>query len=124
VARWVTHTGLPCPVAGDIRVENRAQFHPRKHLLGLPEELSRRGGQIFEGTRVVGLGERGPCRVTTERGYTVLARDVVVSTHYPVFDHALLFARLSPRRELVVAGPIPAGRDLAQRPSAPGPYDH
>ena len=41
------------------------------------------------------------------------ARDVVVATHYPVFDRALLFTRLQPRRELVVAGHIPATADPA-----------
>ncbi len=35
----------------------------------------------------------------------------MVATHYPVFDRALLFTRLSPRRELVLAAPIPAERD-------------
>jgi hypothetical protein len=60
---------------------------------------------------VVGLDEGEPCRAATEEGHTVVARDVVVPTHYPVFDRALLFSRLSPRRELVVAGPIPAERD-------------
>lgn len=110
-ASFVTDTGLPFPVAGAIRVEDQAQFHPRKYLLALAEDLTRRGGRIFERTRVVGLDERKPCRVTTEQGHTVVAGDVVVATHYPVFDRALLFPRLVPRRELVVAGPISAGRD-------------
>jgi glycine/D-amino acid oxidase-like deaminating enzyme/nitrite reductase/ring-hydroxylating ferredoxin subunit len=112
-ASFVTDTGLPFPVAGAIRVEDQAQFHPRRYLLALAVDLARRGGRIFERTRAVGLEEGEPCRVTTEQGQTVLARDVVVATHYPVFDRALLFARLSPRRELVVAGPISADRDPA-----------
>jgi glycine/D-amino acid oxidase-like deaminating enzyme/nitrite reductase/ring-hydroxylating ferredoxin subunit len=112
-ASFVTDTGLPFPVAGAVRVEEQAQFHPRKYLLGLAEDLTRRGGRIFERTRAVGLEEGKPCRVTTERGSTVVARDVVVATHYPVFDRALLFARLSPRRELVVAGPLSGERDPA-----------
>jgi hypothetical protein len=59
----------------------------------------------------VGLHEGSPCRVDTEHGSTVSASDVVVATHYPIFDRALLFARLRPRRELVVAGPLPDERD-------------
>jgi glycine/D-amino acid oxidase-like deaminating enzyme/nitrite reductase/ring-hydroxylating ferredoxin subunit len=110
-ASFVSDTGLPFPVAGAIRVENQAQFHPRKYLLALAENLSRRGGRVFERTRAVGLDEGEPCRVTTEQGHTVTAGEVVVTTHYPVFDRALLFARLSARRELVVAGPIPVERD-------------
>lgn len=110
-ASFVGDTGLPFPVAGAIRVEHQAQFHPRKYLLALAADLTSHGGHIFENTRVVALDEGEPCRLTTENGGTVTARDVVVATHYPVFDRALLFARLEPRREVVVAAAIPAERD-------------
>ncbi|MGW5198449.1 FAD-dependent oxidoreductase [Streptomyces spiralis] len=110
-ASFVTETGLPFPVAGAVRVAGQAQFHPRKYLLALTADLVERGGRVYEGTVVRGLTEGEPCRVTTATGATVRARSVVVATHYPIFDRALLFARLSPRRELVVAGPIEAGRD-------------
>jgi glycine/D-amino acid oxidase-like deaminating enzyme/nitrite reductase/ring-hydroxylating ferredoxin subunit len=110
-ARYVTETGLPFPVAGAVQVEGQAQFHPRAYLLGLAQDLTARGGLIHERTRVTSLTEGEPCRVGTECGATVTARDVVVATHYPVFDRALLFARLVPRRELVVAGPVDAAAD-------------
>ncbi|MEU2376750.1 FAD-dependent oxidoreductase [Streptomyces misionensis] len=113
-ASFTTETGLPFPVAGAVRVTGQAQFHPVKYLRALTEDLIARGGRVYEGTRVVGLDEgggSGPCRLTTESGRTVIARDVVVATHYPVFDRALLFARLHPRRELVVAGPLGDGPD-------------
>ncbi|MFJ3088483.1 FAD-dependent oxidoreductase [Streptomyces sp. NPDC086838] len=107
---YVSGTELPFAVAGAVRAEGQAQFHPRKYLLALAEDLVARGGRIFERSRVTGLTEGTPCRVTSESGRTVTARDVVVATHYPVFDRAMLFARLSPRRELVVAAPIAADR--------------
>ncbi|AKJ10002.1 [Fe-S]-binding protein [Streptomyces incarnatus] len=111
-ASFTTETGLPFPVAGAVRVTGQAQFHPVRYLRAITEDLVARGGLLYEGTRVVGLQEGGePCRLTTESGRTVTARDVVIATHYPVFDRALLFARLSPRRELVVAGPLGAGPD-------------
>ncbi|MGV9287486.1 FAD-dependent oxidoreductase [Streptomyces sp. NPDC003719] len=111
-ASFVTETGLPFPVAGAVRVTGQAQFHPRKYLLALAGDLEARGGRIFENTTVHGLDEGEPCRVSAGTGATVTARDVVVATHYPIFDRALLFARLSPRRELVVAGSIDADRDV------------
>ncbi|MFH8976538.1 FAD-dependent oxidoreductase [Streptomyces sp. NPDC017890] len=111
-ASFVTETGLPFPVAGAVKVTGQAQFHPRKYLLALAGDLEAHGGRIFENTTVHGLDEGEPCRVSTEAGATVTARDVVVATHYPIFDRALLFARLSPRRELVVAGSIEADRDV------------
>lgn len=109
--KFVTETGLPFPVAGAVRVAGQAQFHPRKYLLALTADLVERGGRVYEDTVVRGLAEGEPCRVTTATGATVRAGHVVVATHYPVFDRALLFARLSPRRELVVAGALDADRD-------------
>jgi glycine/D-amino acid oxidase-like deaminating enzyme/nitrite reductase/ring-hydroxylating ferredoxin subunit len=110
-ASYTSETGLPFRVAGAVRVEDQAQFHPRAYLLGLAADLVRRGGRIFEGSRAVGLDEGDPCRVTTENGAVVTARHVVVATHYPVFDRALLFARLDPVREVVVASAIPVADD-------------
>ncbi|WP_329129724.1 FAD-dependent oxidoreductase [Streptomyces sp. NBC_01476] len=110
-AEYTETTGLPFAVAAAVRVNGQAQFHPRHYLLGVAADLAKRGGRIHERTRVTGLHEGEPCRVTTETGATVTARDVVVATHYPVFDRALLFARMAPRRELVVAAPIDASAD-------------
>ncbi|MCK8679260.1 FAD-dependent oxidoreductase [Streptomyces lichenis] len=110
-ASFTTETPLPFPVVAAVRVEDQAQFHPRKYLLGLAADLEVLGGRIFERTRVTGLKEGSPCEVQTAEGHRVRARDVVVATHYPVFDRALLFSRLEVRRELVVAGPVPAAVD-------------
>lgn len=110
-ARYTRDTGLPFAVAGAVRVENQAQFHPRAYLLGLAAAFRERGGLIYERSRVTALEEGSPGRITTESGHTVTAQHIVVATHYPVFDRALLFTRLSPRRELVVAAPVDAQDD-------------
>ncbi|MEI5528169.1 FAD-dependent oxidoreductase [Streptomyces brasiliscabiei] len=109
-AEFVTATELPFAVAGAVRVSGQAQFHPRRYLLALVDDLRRRGGTVYEGTRVVGLGEGEPCVLRTDSGVSVRADEVVVATHYPVFDRALLFTRLSARRELVVAAPVAEDR--------------
>ncbi len=110
-ASFVTETGLPFPVSGAVRVEDQAQFHPLKYLGGLVADIVAHGGRVFEGTRVTGLSHGDPCRLTTEGGATVTAGHVVVATHHPVFDHAVLATRLTQHRDLVVAGPLPADRD-------------
>ena len=110
-ASLVTETGLPYRIGAAIRVEQQAQFHPRRYLLALAADFVSRGGQIFERSRIVDLTEGAPCRLTSEFGATVTARDVVVATHYPIFDRAALFTRLEPRRELVVAAVIDSGAD-------------
>jgi glycine/D-amino acid oxidase-like deaminating enzyme/nitrite reductase/ring-hydroxylating ferredoxin subunit len=105
-ASFVTSTSLPFPVLGAVRVEDQAQFHPRRYLLALAAALAERGVLIFENTRVTGLSEGSPCRVLTTDDHSVDATDVVVSTHYPIFDRSLLFTRLTPHAELVVAAEI------------------
>ncbi len=110
-AVFTTDTGLPFPVAGAVRLDDQAQFHPRAFLLALARDLEERGVRVHEHTRVTGLTEGEPCRLTLENGHTVTARDVVVATHYPVFDRGGQFARMSVHRELVVAAPVPAASD-------------
>ncbi|WP_053205556.1 FAD-dependent oxidoreductase [Jiangella muralis] len=110
-ASFTTETGLPFDVAGAVRFTNQAQFHPRKWLLELATRIPGDGGTIVTGIRALGLTEGDPCVVVTTAG-PVRARHVVVATHYPIFDRGLYFARLEPRRDLVVAGyPAAAGPD-------------
>ncbi|OEJ61826.1 [Fe-S]-binding protein [Streptomyces agglomeratus] len=119
-ASFVSGTELPFPVAGGVRAEGQRQFHPRKFLLALAERITAAGGRVHERTRVTGLRDGTRCRLSTERGFTVEARDAVIATHYPVFDHTFLFTRLKPRRELVIAAPVPSGdapRDMYMSPA-------
>ncbi len=96
--------GLPVPAAGAVRFRDQAQFHPRRWLLGLASLVEAAGGVIVEGVRATSISEGAPLIVRTTRG-AVRANDVVVATHYPIFDRGLFFARLDPVRDLVVAGP-------------------
>lgn len=107
---YVTTTDLPYSVEGAVRLDGQAQFHPRRYLLAVAADFVSRGGRVYEHSRATRLSEGTPCRVTVATGHTVMARDVVVATHYPVFDRALLFTRLSPRRELAIAAPIASER--------------
>lgn len=116
-ASFVAATELPFPVAGAVRFTGQAQFHPRRWLLALAATIPGDGSHVIAGTRATGLTEGDPCVVDTTRG-PVRGRHVVVATHYPIFDRGLFFARLEPRRDLVVAGPadpgaVPAGMYLS-----------
>lgn len=103
-AEFVETIDLPLGAVGAVRFRDQAQFHPRKWLLGLAELTEAAGGRIIEGVRATGLREGEPSIVRTTAG-SVRAADVVVTTHYPIFDRGLFFARLEPTRDLVVAGP-------------------
>ena len=107
-ASFVTDTGLAFEVAGAVGFDDQAQFHPRHYLLALVERLVADGHSVFEQTRMLGVeGQVVHC----DSG-RVVARDVVVATHYPVLDRGLAFARLEPHRDVVVAGLLPDGQGL------------
>lgn len=111
-AAFTTETGLPFPVAGAVRVEDQAQFHPRRFLLALAADLIAKGGRIFEDSRVTGLESAdGTHTLAVAGGGEVRCEQVVIATQFPVIDRIKLFARLTPRRELVVAAPIPESAD-------------
>ena len=108
---FVTESSLPFPIAGAVRQEDQAQFHPRKYLLALVDRFVSNGGLVFGDTRVTGVKEAEVCTVDTERGRSVRARRVVLATHYPILDRGLFFARVHPKRSYCVAGPIDASTD-------------
>jgi glycine/D-amino acid oxidase-like deaminating enzyme/nitrite reductase/ring-hydroxylating ferredoxin subunit len=111
-ASYTESAPFPDEVAAAARFDEQAHFNPRKYLLGLAADLDGGGSHVFEETTARDIEDGEPCRVTTDRG-TVTARDVVVATHFPFFDHALYFSRLSPKRSYVLAarlnGDVPAG---------------
>ncbi|MFB7512636.1 FAD-dependent oxidoreductase [Streptomyces sp. NPDC056144] len=105
-AEVVTGTGLPYPVVAAVRLRDQLQFHPRRFLLGIADDLVAHGVRLYEHTRVTDLKEGADCRLTLENGATVHARDVVLATQFPVRCHTGLLLRLSLYRELVVAAPV------------------
>ena len=117
-AAYVEQPPLPFPVAGAVRFDHQAQFHPRKYLLALAAALPGEGTYLFEHTPALEVTEGEPCVVTTPHG-TVRARDVVIATHYPIHDKAFYFARLSPKRSYVlgvrVEGDLPPGMYIASK---------
>ena len=115
-ASFVAETPLPYPVSGAVRLDDQAQFHPRKYLLPLAEAIVRAGGRVFEETRAVGVDEGSPWVVRTSAA-EVRARDVVLASHIPFLDRGLFFAKVHPHRSYAVATSvdqdrIPAGMFL------------
>jgi glycine/D-amino acid oxidase-like deaminating enzyme/nitrite reductase/ring-hydroxylating ferredoxin subunit len=108
-----TETPLPFPVAGAVRLENQAQFHPVRYVRALAERVAGEGSHVFEATGVTGVDEGSPYRVRTEAGASVSARDVVVTTNYPLLDRGGFFARMEATRSYLIAararGPVPEG---------------
>ena len=93
---------LPFATEGGLRLDDQAEFHPVKFLDGVVDAFVARGGVVFEETRALRLRGTSPCRVETDRG-TITAPLVVVATHFPFPDRALLFARMHPERSYSIA---------------------
>lgn len=105
--QWTEEADLPFPVAGAVRLDNQIALHPVRYAQGLGTAIIRAGGEVYEGTRAIGLHDGVPCQVRTDSGATVSAGRVVVATHYPVFDRGGYFAQLEPSRSYCVAAVVP-----------------
>lgn len=105
-------TDLPFEIEAAIRLDDQAQFHPRKYLLALAEGIPGYGSYVFEETTATDIEDGSPCQVSTDRG-SITADAVVVATHFPVFDRARYYERLYPKRSYVLAvrvqGDVPTG---------------
>jgi glycine/D-amino acid oxidase-like deaminating enzyme len=107
--------GRPTPtprVEGAVRFDNQAEFHVRKYLLALADQLAAGDCEIYENSRAVEVDEDKTCVVKTPGG-RVIADRVVVATHYPFLDRSLAFARVQPQRSYALLcrldGVPPAG---------------
>ena len=97
-----TETELPFEVAAAVRLDEQAQFHPRKFCLGLAAALQARGVRIFEDSRVLDVDDGSPCKVECASG-TIEAGWVVLASHLPFLDRGLFFAKAFPERSYALA---------------------
>ncbi len=86
---------LPFSVAGAIKVENQAQFHPLKFLYSIASDLP-----IYENTKVTEL--RPECAVTNNG--VIRANKIIVATHFPFINkHGAYFIKMYQHRSYVIA---------------------
>ncbi|MGH3080093.1 MAG: FAD-dependent oxidoreductase [Gaiellaceae bacterium] len=111
----VDETPLPFSVLAALRLDNQAQFHPRKYLLALAATIPGDGSHVFENSRVQSVKHGEPCEVSTEQA-TLRAGDVVLATHLPILDSGLFFTKAYPHQSYAVAAPI------GQAPEPDGMY--
>ncbi|WP_019507785.1 FAD-dependent oxidoreductase [Pleurocapsa sp. PCC 7319] len=104
-AEFVTETTLPFDIAGAIKFTNQAQFHVRKYLLHLANTIPGNGSYIFEDSRVQTVDEGTPCKVHAN-GITLQATDVLLTTHLPIVDTGLFFAKTYPQRSYIIGAKI------------------
>lgn len=105
---------LPFGTCGAVTFSGQAQFHPLRFLERITKPLT-----IFEQTRVVGFGEcigkKEGRKVFLSGGGTVLAKKIVIATHFPMLNkHGGYFIKLYQHRSYVSA--------LKNAPNLPGMY--
>ena len=94
-AQFADSLPLPFPVAGAVRVDGQAQFHPLKFAYSIAKDL-----RIYENTKVLELTPKG---ALTDRG-KILAEKVIVATHFPMLNkHGGYFLKLYQDRSYVIA---------------------
>jgi len=103
-ASFVPEIPLPLTIKGAMRFDGQAQFHPRKYLLALAEDIPGNGSYIFENTRVTEVKEGVPAFVVTANQQRVAAQKVIIASHYPCYEAlGLYFTRIYPDRSYVIA---------------------
>jgi glycine/D-amino acid oxidase-like deaminating enzyme len=77
-----TTTDLPFKIECAIKFSNQAQFHPRKFLLDIAGELTRKKVRIFENTKVIDIIP-GPANILETENGQIKAKYIVQATRYP-----------------------------------------
>lgn len=94
-ARFTSETELPFSVAGAVRFENQARFHPLKFLKAVSEGLD-----IYEHTPVASVDGN---QIRTENA-TVTARHIIFAAHFPFVNvPGWYFMRMHQERSYVLA---------------------
>jgi glycine/D-amino acid oxidase-like deaminating enzyme len=92
---------LPFKTQPALKYNNQAQFHPRKYLLALAEEINGEGSYVFENTHAITVKEGNIKEVVTDKG-SIMADNVVIATHTPVYDPDNLKDHLNSGRSYVI----------------------
>ncbi|ADZ08640.1 FAD dependent oxidoreductase [Methanobacterium lacus] len=95
------HNPLPFKTSCSLKYPNQAQFHPRKYLLGLAEEIEGNGSHVFEKTRAISVHDGDVKEVVTDQG-SIMASNVIIATHTPFYDPDHLKDHLNPGRSYVI----------------------
>jgi glycine/D-amino acid oxidase-like deaminating enzyme/nitrite reductase/ring-hydroxylating ferredoxin subunit len=119
---FVEHYDAPYAVHGAIRLADQVQLHPVRYVQGLAAAVDGDGSAIHEYTRVTQLHEGTPVRVRTETGVHVRAQHAVITTHFPILDRGLYFARMKPQRSYCIAARVTGNgipQGMAINPGSP-----
>ncbi|KAI5079297.1 hypothetical protein GOP47_0004776 [Adiantum capillus-veneris] len=93
-------------IGNAIQFPGNGDFHPLMYINGLAEAIVRRGGKIYEQSRV---SKNEAHKVTTEDGVTVTAESVVLATLSPLNHNLAIHARQEAQRTYVLGFKVKKG---------------
>jgi len=94
-AKFCKDTELPFNVAGAVKIENQAKFHPLKFAFSTAQDL-----KIYENTKITELKQNV---AVTENG-KISADKIIVATHFPFINkHGSFFLKMYQHRSYVLA---------------------
>ena len=94
-AHFSQKTELPFDIAGAVKMENQAKFHPLKFAYGIAKDI-----RIYEKTKIVELKNN----VAVTNNGTVKAEKIIVATHFPFINkHGGYFLKMYQHRSYVIA---------------------
>ncbi len=94
-AKFTQNTELPFRVAGAVRVENQASFHPLNLAYSIAKDLN-----IYENTKVLEI--RNSIAITNHG--RISAKKIIVATHFPFINkHGGYFLKMYQHRSYVLA---------------------
>lgn len=80
------------PIESSVMMREQYEFQPVAFLAGMIEELKEMDVQIYEQTTIKDVKEGSPVKLTTNTGYKINSGQVVIATHYPVYDPSNQYA--------------------------------
>lgn len=99
--KLVTESPLPFPIKAAERLDDQAQFHPRKYLLAMAGAIDGDGSHIFEQTSALMPKDKGPSLMTS--GGVIKGEALVIATQFPMRDNGYFFAKLFPYVDYALA---------------------
>jgi len=88
-------TELPFGIAGAVKIENQAKFHPLKFAYNIAKDL-----KIYENTKILSLNNN---TAITQKG-NIQAKKIIVATHFPFINkHGGYFLKMYQHRSYVLA---------------------
>lgn len=78
---------MPFEIAGAVKLENQAQFHPIKYMYGLARKVNKFGSLIFTKSPVKDIKRENNEYVTYGKDYKIKSKYVILASHYPFINY-------------------------------------